>query len=91
MLAAMTLVHEAVSNGDLLQLEEALKQDQNPDEQDIDWENRTPLHIACSVGSKKCAYILITKGCNPNAKADTGFTPAHFACEGGTGSLIHNL
>lgn len=79
----MTDLHEAASNGDLLQLEEAIKQGQDIDEPDMDWGRRTPLHVACAVGSKKCAYVLLTKGCKPNVKTDSGWTPAHFACEGG--------
>ncbi len=79
----MTEIHEAASNADLLKLEEAIKQGHDPDEPDLDWGRRTPLHVACAVGSKKCVYVLLTKGCSPNAKTDCGWTPAHFACEAG--------
>ena len=79
----MTELHEAASTGDLLRLEEALKAGQNPNEPDSHWGGRTPLHVACSLGHKKCVYVLLQAGGNPNALTDTGWTPAHFACEGG--------
>ena len=80
----MSDLHEAASVGDLLKLEDAIKKGLDPDEADIDWGKRTPLHIACEFGHKKCVYVLLeTAGCKPNAKTETGRTPAHFACEGG--------
>ena len=46
----MTELHEAASLGDLEQLEEALKRGLSPNEPDVDWSSRTPLHIAAGNG-----------------------------------------
>ena len=46
----MTELHEAASLGDLERLEEALRKGLNPNESDLEWGNRTPLHIAASKG-----------------------------------------
>ena len=87
----MTEVHEAASIGDLLKLEEAIKKGQDLNEPDIYWGGRTALHVACASGYKKCVYVLLQAGCNPNAKTDVGWTPAHFACEGGTKSFLLSI
>ena len=83
----MSELHEAASTGDLLRLEDALRRGLSPNEPDADWAGRTPLHIACAAGHKKCVYVLLKEGADPNAVTEYGWTAAHFACEGGE---IHN-
>ena len=79
----MTELHEAASTGDLLALQNVLKAGANPNEPDTHWGMRTALHVACSSGHKKIVYILLQEGSDINAVTDIGWTPAHFACEGG--------
>ena len=79
----MSELHEAASTGDLVRVEDALKRGLSPDEPDIDWSGRTPLHIACAAGHKKCVYVLLKEGADPNAVTEYGWTAAHFSCEAG--------
>ena len=79
----MSELHEACSTGDLEGLEEALKRDLDPNEADPELGGRTPLHIACSRGHKKCVYVLLQAGGDPGARTESGWTPAHCACETG--------
>lgn len=81
--ASMTELHEASFGGDLETIERCLEKGMNPSEPDREWGGKTPLHIACAQGHKKCAYVLLNAGANVNAITDTGWTPAHFACEAG--------
>lgn len=84
----MNELHEAASIGDLITLEDAIKRGDNVNEQDAQWGFRTALHVACLVGQKKCAYALLKAGADPNAVTDSGWTPAHFACEGGKDNML---
>lgn len=79
----MSVLHEAASVGDLIALEDAVKEGLNVNERDVQWDSRTPLHVACLVGHKNCAYVLLKAGADPNCVTNTGSSPAHFACEGG--------
>ena len=79
----MSELHEAASTGDLQTLEDHLKKGLDPNEPDPEYGGRTPLHIACSRGHKKCVHVLLTSGARVNAATDTGWTPAHCACETG--------
>lgn len=79
----MSELHEAASTGDLQTLEDQLKKGLDPNEPDPEYGGRTPLHIACSRGHKKCVHVLLTAGAKVNAVTDTGWTPAHCACETG--------
>ncbi len=79
----MSALHEAASTGDLELLEEQLAKGLNPSEPDSEWGGKTPLHIACSAGHKKCVYVLLKAGADVNAQTDSGWTPAHCACETG--------
>ena len=76
-------LHEAASTGNLGHLEDQLSKGLNPNEPDPEWGGRTPLHIASSLGHKKCVYVLIQAGADVNAVTETGWTPAHCACETG--------
>ena len=55
----------------------------DPSEADQEWGGRTPLHLACANGHRKCVYVLLRAGAAVNAQTDTGWTPAHYACESG--------
>lgn len=79
----MSELHEAASTGDLQTLEDQLKKGLDPNEPDPEYGGRTPLHIACSRGHKKCVHVLLTAGAKVNAVTDIGWTPAHCACETG--------
>ena len=83
----MSELHEAASTGDLLRLEDALRRGLNPDEPDVEWSSRTPLHVASAAGHKKCVFVLLQEGADPNAQTDYGWTAAHFACEAGKCAL----
>ena len=79
----MSDLHESASTGDLEALEEGLKRGLDPSEPDPEWGGKTPLHIASARGHKKCVFVLIRAGSEVNARTDTGWTPAHSACETG--------
>lgn len=79
----MSELHEAAFSGNLAELEACLKKGSDPNQPDPEWGGRTPLHIACAQGHKKCAYVLINAGAKVNGVTDTGWTPAHSACETG--------
>lgn len=80
---SMSELHEAASVGNLELLEEQIHKGLDPSEPDPEWGGRTPLHIACSNGHNKCVFVLIKAGANVNAQTDSGWTPAHCACETG--------
>ena len=79
----MTQLHEASSVGDLPSLEEGLKAGLDPNEPDVHWGSRIPLHVACASEQKRIAYVLLQAGANPNSLTSIGWSPAHFASEGG--------
>ena len=84
----MSELHEAASTGNLEQLEDNLLKGRDPNEPDPEWGGKTPLHIACSNGHKKCVFVLLKAGANVNAVSETGWTPAHSACETGQVSTV---
>ncbi len=79
----MSELHEAASTGNLELLEEHLAKGLDPSEPDSEWGGRTPLHLSCGAGHKKCTYVLIQAGADLNTQTDNGWTPAHCACETG--------
>ena len=82
-LQQMSELHEASSDGDLERLEEGLTRAADPSEPDPEWGGKSPLHIACAGGHKKCVLVLLRAGAEVNARTDSGWTPAHCACETG--------
>ena len=79
----MSELHEAASTGDLQTLEDQLSKGLDPNEPDPEWGGKTPLHIACGGGHKRCVHALLMAGAKVNATTDAGWTPAHCACETG--------
>lgn len=79
----MSELHEAAFSGDLGPVKECLRTGFNASEPDPEWGGRTPLHIACAQGHVDCAMLLLDAGAKVNAVTDTGWTPAHCACETG--------
>ena len=79
----MSELHEAASTGDLKTLEDHLSKGLDPNEPDPEWGGRTPLHIASGGGHKRCVHALLTAGAKVNVSTESGWTPAHCACETG--------
>ncbi|XP_071354186.1 ankyrin repeat domain-containing protein 66 [Trachinotus anak] len=91
----MTELHQAAAAGDLDQVEEILRQNRcNPNQRDVDWSCKTPLHWAAARGHTETVRILIEHGAPPCLRTEHGWTPAHFAAESGQLAvlrLLHSL
>ncbi|XP_036981231.1 ankyrin repeat domain-containing protein 66 [Acanthopagrus latus] len=91
----MTELHQAAAAGDFDQVEEILVQNKcNPNQRDVDWSYKTPLHWAAAKGHTETVRILIEHGARPCLKTEHGWTPAHFAAESGRLAvlrLLHSL
>ncbi|KAM9354818.1 ankyrin repeat domain-containing protein 66 [Pholidichthys leucotaenia] len=91
----MTELHQAAAAGDFYQVEELLRQNKcSPNQKDIDWSDKTPLHWAAAKGHTKIVRILIEHGARPCLRTEHGWTPAHFAAESGCLDvlrLLHSL
>jgi ankyrin repeat protein len=83
----MTSLHYAVMNGGLVNKVIALTGDVNQ----CDWNNYTPLHLACIQGKLEDAKILIENQANVMAKSSSGLTPLHLACKFDRVSLVQPL
>jgi ankyrin repeat protein/urea transporter len=56
-----------------------------------DYDNRTPLHIACASGNEDMVRILIWNGSNINIKDRFGFTPLYEAVQHNHKNIINIL
>ncbi|KAI7805075.1 ankyrin repeat domain-containing protein 66 [Triplophysa rosa] len=91
----MTELHQAAAVGDYDLVEEMIKKKScDPNQKDIDWNNRTPLHWAASKGQTEVVRILMENGARACLRTNNGWTPAHFAAESGRLAvlrLLHSL
>ncbi|XP_067100045.1 ankyrin repeat domain-containing protein 66 [Osmerus mordax] len=91
----MTELHQASASGDFELVLDILRKNLcDPNQRDIDWNGKTPLHWAAAKGQTETARILIENGARPCLRADNGWTPAHFAAESGRLGvlrLLHSL
>ncbi|XP_067336427.1 ankyrin repeat domain-containing protein 66 [Channa argus] len=88
----MTELHQAAAAGNFDQVEEILKQNKcNPNQRDIDWSNKTPLHWAAAKGHTDTVRILIEHGARPCLRTEHGWTPAHYAAEFGQLAVLRVL
>ncbi|KAG7511338.1 ankyrin repeat domain-containing protein 66-like [Solea senegalensis] len=88
----MTELHQAAAAGDYDKVEEILRQKKcSPNERDIDWSNKTPLHWAAAKGHTKMVRVLIAHGARPCPRTNYGWTPAHSAAEYGHLSVLRQL
>nr|CAB3221811.1 ankyrin repeat domain-containing protein 66-like [Phallusia mammillata] len=58
---------------------------------DPDWNERAPLHWCCIKGKSDMTRCLLEKGAHPGVRSSTGWTPAHFAAEGGRTHVLRTL
>ncbi|XP_060919706.1 ankyrin repeat domain-containing protein 66 [Labrus mixtus] len=91
----MTELHQAAAAGDFDQVTEILRQNKcDPNQRDIDWSFKTPLHWAAAKGHTETVRILIEHGARPCLRTEHGWTAAHFAAESGRLAvlrLLHSL
>ncbi|KAK2154990.1 hypothetical protein LSH36_251g00009 [Paralvinella palmiformis] len=87
-------LHEACTLGDYDALEEYMKSGKYENYinmKDPEWQNRTPIHWACSKGYVDCLRLLLEHGAKPNARMSMGWTPAHCAAETGKLHVLRAL
>ncbi|XP_076013405.1 ankyrin repeat domain-containing protein 66-like [Genypterus blacodes] len=88
----MSELHEAAAAGNFDQVEELLRQNKcNPNQKDVDWSNKTPLHWAAAKGYTDIVRILMEHGARPCLRTDEGWTPAHYAAEYGQLAVLRLL
>lgn len=74
-------IHGAIERGDLDSVTKYIKS--GGDLERKDWDQCTPLHIACAGGFTQIVQLLISKGANINARTRIEHTPLHLACRYG--------
>uniref|UniRef100_A0A3B3T4Y0 Ankyrin repeat domain 66 n=1 Tax=Paramormyrops kingsleyae TaxID=1676925 RepID=A0A3B3T4Y0_9TELE len=89
----MTELHQAVASEDYDLVEEIVKSKRcNPNQKDVDWDYRTPLHWAAAKGTHAdTVRILLEHGASPCLRTASGWTPTHFAAESGRLGVLRLL
>ncbi|XP_066524800.1 ankyrin repeat domain-containing protein 66 [Hoplias malabaricus] len=88
----MTELHQAVAAGDYDLVQEIVKRSKcNPNQKDIEWNNKTPLHWAATRGQTEIVRILIENGARSCLRTNNGWTPAHYAAESGKLQVLRFL
>jgi len=75
--AAMTVLHQAAHDGDVMSIRRRLDFGEAVDARDE--RGMTPLHHAAVMGHLDAAGLLLDHGADPNARAAGDMTPLHFA------------
>ncbi|XP_039182333.1 ankyrin repeat domain-containing protein 66 [Crotalus tigris] len=89
---SMTELHEAAALGKYDLAEEILSTGlADPNCQDADWSDRTPLHWAAANGHSKMVKLLVAHGARLVLRTEAGWTPVHFAAESGRLSVLRTL
>ncbi|XP_077394242.1 ankyrin repeat domain-containing protein 66 [Festucalex cinctus] len=88
----MSELHQAAAAGDYDQVQEILRRRKcDPNQRDVDWGNKTPLHWAVAKGDVETARLLIEHGARPCLRTELGRTAAHFAAEAGSLAVLRLL
>ncbi|KAL2098862.1 hypothetical protein ACEWY4_005342 [Coilia grayii] len=88
----MSELHQAAASGDAELVEDILRQNKcDPNQRDVDWNNRTPLHWAAAKGQSEIVRLLIEHGAQPCLCTESGWTAAHFAAEAGRLQVLRML
>ncbi|XP_072554897.1 ankyrin repeat domain-containing protein 66 isoform X1 [Paramormyrops kingsleyae] len=91
-MTTMTELHQAVASEDYDLVEEIVKSKRcNPNQKDVDWDYRTPLHWAAAKGQADAVRILLEHGASPCLRTASGWTPTHFAAESGRLGVLRLL
>nr|XP_023691900.1 ankyrin repeat domain-containing protein 66-like isoform X3 [Paramormyrops kingsleyae]XP_023693489.1 ankyrin repeat domain-containing protein 66-like isoform X3 [Paramormyrops kingsleyae] len=91
-MTTMTELHQAVASEDYDLVEEIVKSKRcNPNQKDVDWDYRTPLHWAAAKGQADTVRILLEHGASPCLRTASGWTPTHFAAESGRLGVLRLL
>ncbi|XP_056281723.1 ankyrin repeat domain-containing protein 66 [Pseudoliparis swirei] len=88
----MTELHQAAAAGDFARVQEILGRNEcDPNQRDVDWSCKTPLHWAAAQGHTETARILIEHGARPCLRTEHGWTAAHGAAESGRLAVLRLL
>ncbi|XP_063040289.1 ankyrin repeat domain-containing protein 66 [Engraulis encrasicolus] len=88
----MSELHQAAASGDVDLVEDILRQNKyDPNQRDVDWNNRTPLHWAAARGQSEMVRLLVEHGAEPGLCTESGWTAAHFAAEAGRLQVLRTL
>ncbi|XP_071954982.1 ankyrin repeat domain-containing protein 42-like [Antedon mediterranea] len=87
----LSSVHEAVRQGDVLELEAMVKRGASINEVENTKDKFTPIHWACHTGSLECLHWLLWHGGDVNVTTPQGWSPSHIAAIRGQESCIQAL
>ncbi|XP_020772993.1 ankyrin repeat domain-containing protein 66 [Boleophthalmus pectinirostris] len=88
----MSELHQAAAAGDLSAAEDILRHNKcDPNQRDIDWSYKTPLHWAAAGGHTELVQLLLAHGARACLQTELGWTAAHFAAESGRLGVLRLL